>query len=75
MASENAYIKCGVHLLMWNFKVHVTTKSVLQKSCGMIRLTVPNFLYTNEKSLVGYLKCKKHAIFPTFSKNPIILGF
>jgi hypothetical protein len=41
----------------------------------MICLNVTNFLYTNDNSLLGCLKCKKHAIFSTFSKNPIILGF
>ena len=30
-----------------------TTKSVKQNRCGMIRLNVHNFLYTNEKSLLG----------------------
>ena len=60
---------------MSNFKVQDTTKSVWQKSCEMIRLNVQNFLYTNDKLLIGCLKCKKHAIFSTFSMNTIILGF
>ena len=58
-----------------NFKVYDTTKSVLQKSCRMISLNVLDFLYTNDNSLLGCLKCKKHAILSTFSKNPIILSF
>ena len=30
---------------------------------------------TNDKLILGCLKCQKHAIFSTFFKNPIILGF
>ena len=38
-------------------------------------LNVLNFLYTNDKSLLGCLKCKKQAILSIFSKNQIISGF
>ena len=31
MASENVFIKCGVHLQKSKFKVHDTTKSVIKK--------------------------------------------
>ena len=55
-------------------KFKIQQKSILQRRCEMICLNVQNFLYTNNKSRLGCLKCK-NAIFSTFSKNPIILGF
>ena len=56
-------------------KSMIQQKEFNKKSSGMIRLNVPNFFYTNYNLLLGCLKCKKHAIFLTFSKNAIIIGF
>ena len=41
----------------------------------MIHLTVPNFLYDSDNSFLGCLKCKKHAIFSTFSNFPKVFGY
>ena len=48
-------------------KFKIQQKVFYKKRCRMIHLNVPNFLYTNNKSLIRCLKCKKRAIFLIFS--------
>ena len=75
MASENALKHVEFTYKSQILKFMIQQKVFNKKSWGMIRLNLPNFLYINDNSLLGCLKCKKHAIFSTFPKNPIILGF
>ena len=42
-----------MHLLKSSFIVQDTSKSVIKKRCEMIPLIVQNFLYSNQKSLLG----------------------
>ena len=58
MAFENVFKKCGVHFKSQILKFMIQQKDSKKKICRMIRLNVPNFLYTNDNSLLGCFKCK-----------------